>query len=397
MNKKAILVWFRNDLRICDNEVLSAAYERADTILPVFIYDPRLYADTKYGTKKTGAVRAKFINESVSDLQESIRKFNGELLIETGLPEEILPELAKRYHIDEVYHHREVAHEETLVSALVEEALWKLQLNLRHFIGHTLYHKEDLPFPIKDIPDEFNVFKNKTSRESTIRPCISTPNDFSFLEGVPECKVPSLEDLGFDEIEIKQTNNSTIIGGETEAKKQLDLLINGQIKTADESGLSPWLTLGCLSVHTFYHALVTKANYPKNVLNRLLDELWWHDYYRFMFKKHGNRFFSLQGFSKVKPLFVGGQDQFEKWKTAKTDNMHVNHIMEDINKTGYINHRMRIEAASYLVNELQVNWLLGAAYFEEKMIDYSPATNYGSWAHIAGVGSSFKHNLKNIS
>jgi deoxyribodipyrimidine photo-lyase len=29
----------------------------------------------------------------------------------------------------------------------------------------------------------------------------------------------------------------------------------------------------------------------------------------------------------------------------------------------------------------------GAAYFEEKLIDYCPANNWGNWAYIAGVGN----------
>jgi len=394
MNKKTILVWFRNDLRICDNEMLSLASEKDTAILPVFIYDPRIYAETKFGTRKTGVLRAKFINESVQDLQRSIRSFNGELIIERGLPEEILPELAKRYQIDEVYHHREVAYEETRVSALVEEALWKLQLNLRHFIGHTLYHKEDLPFPIKDIPDDFNTFKKKAGRESSIRPSIQFPENLSFLEITPEWSTPELKDLGYNEEEIELASSSRIQGGETEAKKQLTLLLSGGMV---ESWLSPWISLGCLSVHTYYHSLISCSNYPKSIFNKLMDELWWHDYYRFMFKKHGNKFFKLQGFSKAEFSYLEEDDLFESWKAGKTDNAQVNSIMKTLNTTGYISQAERTEAAVYLVNVLRISWLKGAAYFEEKLIDYNPATNYGSWAHIAGVGSSFKHNLKIIS
>ena len=44
--------------------------------------------------------------------------------------------------------------------------------------------------------------------------------------------------------------------------------------------------------------------------------------------------------------------------------------------------------ASYLVNELEVDWRRGAAYFEEKLIDYSPASNWGNWAYVAGIGRS---------
>ena len=159
MNKRTILIWFRNDLRINDNEMLSLATDKSVTMVPVYIFDPRIFSDTGFGTKKTGVLRARFLLDSVRDLQNAIRQLDGELIVRSGLPEELLPELAERYGVDEVYHHREVAHEETLVSAQVEAALWKLKLNLRHFIGHTLFHKEDLPFPIKDIPDEFNVFK----------------------------------------------------------------------------------------------------------------------------------------------------------------------------------------------------------------------------------------------
>src|SRR5690606_37068884 len=116
-----------------------------------------------------------------------------------------------------------------------------------------------------------------------------------------------------------------------------------------------------------------------------------------MFKKHGNRFFKLQGFSKAEFPYLDEDDLFESWKSGKTGNAQVNIIMETLNKTGYIGQAERTEAAVWLINELRISWLKGAAYFEEKLVDYNPATNYGSWAHIAGVGSSFKHNLKNIS
>lgn len=394
MNNRTILLWFRNDLRISDNEMISSALEKASRIVPVFIYDPRLYDTTEHGFRKTGVIRAKFINESIRDLQQSFQSLGGDLVIEEGLPEEILPELAKKYGVDEVYHHREVAQEETYVSALVEEALWKLQLNLRHFIGHTLYHKEDLPFPIKDIPDDFNIFKRKTVKEGVIRPSINVNTDMKFVNGIEGGKIPDLSELGFTEGEVAQAKAGFIVGGETEAMVRLERLIEGDLGDRNESGLSPWLTLGCLSVHTFYHALIGQTNLSKVVFNKLMDELWWHDYYRFMFKKHGNQFFKLEGFATEKPYYPGGKDEFEKWRKGETESNEVNQIMSLLNRTGYIEQQMKFIAASYLVHDLHVNWLLGASYFEEKLIDYSPANNYGSWAHVAGVGTSFKHNLK---
>jgi len=37
------------------------------------------------------------------------------------------------------------------------------------------------------------------------------------------------------------------------------------------------------------------------------------------------------------------------------------------------------------VRDLNVDWTKGAAYFEEKLIDYSPASNWGNWAFIAAL------------
>lgn len=49
------IVWFRNDLRISDNEALLKAYQSSQAILPLYVVDPRLYGTTySFGFPKTG-------------------------------------------------------------------------------------------------------------------------------------------------------------------------------------------------------------------------------------------------------------------------------------------------------------------------------------------------------
>jgi deoxyribodipyrimidine photo-lyase len=60
--------------------------------------------------------------------------------------------------------------------------------------------------------------------------------------------------------------------------------------------------------------------------------------------------------------------------------------MHELNATGYIANRSRQIAASCLVNELELDWRYGAAYFEQQLIDYDVAANWGNWQYIAGVG-----------
>src|SRR5690606_21417058 len=227
MDKRTILVWFRNDLRIHDNEILLRAVERSHQVVPVYCFDPRHFSITEFGTKKTGVLRAAFLRENVQALQQTLRELGGDLIVTYGRPETVLPQIAEKYQVDEVYHHREVAYEETNVSALVEEALWKMQINLRHFIGHTLYHKEDLPFPIKDIPDAFSVFKKKTERESSIRPQLGSPDAIRVPEGMDTGHLPERKALGFTEEEVRQVCNLDVRGGEAVALKQMEAFLQG--------------------------------------------------------------------------------------------------------------------------------------------------------------------------
>ncbi len=408
MSGKTILVWFRNDLRIADNEVLTEAVNKGDAILPVYCFDPFYYRTTVFSTQKTGNFRARFINESVADLRQSLQNLGGNLLIRLGDPAVIIPELVQQYQISEVYHHREVAFEETEISSKVEAALWKMKINLKHFIGHTLHNKEDLPFPIKDIPDAFSVFRKKVERDSQVRRCALPPQKIITPEITDAGEIPMLEELGLTEPFDDERAIMRFLGGEKEGLKQLNNFAGeNQDKTLKNTALgidfantmSVWLSMGCISPRQIYWQVQQyEKTYGSNSLTHaIILELFWRDYYRFMFKKHGDQFFLKEGFKKQAPPEAGNQDELlEKWKTSQTGVPFVDAVMREINATGYTSIRGRYTAASFLVRDLQVNWTCGAAFFEEKLIDYSPATNWGNWASIAGVGNDPKEN-RNIN
>lgn len=55
--KGTAIVWFRNDLRVLDNEALYKAWSSSLTVLPVYCLDPRLFATTyHFGFPKTGGI-----------------------------------------------------------------------------------------------------------------------------------------------------------------------------------------------------------------------------------------------------------------------------------------------------------------------------------------------------
>ncbi len=392
---KRILVWFRNDLRLHDNEVLTEALAKGAEILPVYIFDPRQFKETHWGSLKTGFIRANFLLESVAALAQSFKDLGGNLLVLRGFPEIVIPKVVADYQLNEVYHHREVAVEETMISSLVEDLLWKQKINLKHFIGHTLYNKKDLPFPIKDIPEVFTQFKRKIEREAFVKPCFEAPAKINFITLISSSQIPTLGNLYGKTLSV-QLADQNFIGGEKEALALLDRFVsivsNKSLikKTEIISKISPWLALGCVSPRKVYWAirLLENKGLHKQIYNQLVLGLLWRDYFRFMFKKHGNRFFLYNGFSdKKNKLPLLNRLAFSSWKNATTQNELVNTLMTELNETGYLTNVGRQIVATYLVHQLGVNWLYGAAYFEEKLIDYCPASNWGNWANMAGVGN----------
>jgi deoxyribodipyrimidine photo-lyase len=404
MKNRKILVWFRNDLRLHDNEMLVEAIAKSDSILPVYFFDPRYFESTRFNTAKTGALTAQFLIESVLALRATFQKMGGDILLIHGKPEDHIKELVEQFDIAEVYHHREVGPEETVISGHVEDLLWTLKINLRHFIGHTLYNKEDLPFPIKDIPDVFVQFKKKTERDAIVKSCFLSPQYITFVEHEDWGTAPSLNELGFL-VEATKISGKYAVGGEDAGLKHLerllasgsDIYLKASKTTVDKPGfssrLSAWLTFGCLSPRKVYWEVKKAENeFGGNPnFNQILLGLLWRDYFRFMFKKHGIAFFQEDDLeSAIAEATEVVNPALENWKAGLTGNSIVDKYMHDLNATGFIPHAGRLLVATYLVHVLRGHWVCGAAYFEEKMIDYAAASNWGNWASVAGVGKDSK-------
>jgi len=393
MGKKVVLVWFRNDLRLHDNEVLTEALHKFDLVIPVFCFDPRYYNKNKFDQYNTGLNRALFQRETVSHLKEKLQALQSDLMTFVGYPEEIIPKLCAKYEVSEVYHHREVATRETQISEMVEAALWEQKINLRHFIGHTLYHKEDLPFPIKDIPDKFNIFRKKIERESSVRKPFEEPTTIPSPTHLEATKLPSLEELGYSTTgeEIDQL----LPAGETHAKEKLQQLLDPTFQSiANYTEISPYIAVGALSPIYIYDQM-RNSNLIQNKrrYDRLMTTLLWRDYFRFMLKKYPNVFFKLKGSQSEKPSSFLDENQLEQWKSGTTGDQAVDEGIAKLKEEGNITYAVRRMLARYFTQNVSSNWLIGAAFFEEYLLDYAPATTYGFWSHMASVGTSAKENV----
>jgi len=378
--------------------MLVEAIAKSEAILPVYFFDPRHFDQLSF--HQSSVLRTNFLLESVAQLRQSFQKLGGDLLIIHGLPEDHIADLVEQYSIAEVYHHREVAPAETRVSANVEDRLWKIEVNLKHFIGHTLYNKEDLPFPIKDIPDVFTQFRKKTERDAIVKSCFDAPEAVSFVPDVEWGQLPSLSDLYAGQCPVIEDGAVRLRGGEQEGLQHLaDLLrpdssiyIKVSTRNSDPSGyiseLSPWLSLGCLSPRMVYWTIkAAEERYGNNPnFTNLLLGLFKRDYFRFMFKKHGASYLE----NTVSKEDTTLDSSFEQWKRGETGNVQVDAYMKLLADTGYLPSYGRVLAATFLVHVIKTDWMKGAAYFEAQLVDYTASSNWGNWKCIADSVSGMK-------
>jgi len=405
----AVIVWFKTDLRLHDNEALVRAVTSGHTVVPVYCFDESHYGSTRFGFRKTGDFRIKFLLESLTDLDAGLRNLGSGLLIVKGDPSIALPDVVKKYNAKKVFAKKEVASEEKATEEKVTAQLWKLGCSLETYSTSTLYHAEDLPFSIKDIPDVFTDFRKKTERDSFIRPVFDKPSKI-MSPVIPPLKLPDVTELNAGHVIPDSRASILFKGGESEARLRLNdfLFVTKAIATYKEtrdgltgrdfsSKLSSWLANGCLSPRMVYNEVKRyEAEYGANKSTYwLIFELLWRDFFRFMMKKHKNKMFYKGGFKgrDVETATINSEMLY-KWVNGQTGNDFVDANMRELKLTGFMSNRGRQNVASYLCNDLGIDWRYGAAYFEQQLVDYDVCSNWGNWAYIAGVGNDPRGNRK---
>lgn len=411
MKTKRVIVWFRQDLRLHDNEALTQAILHSEEVIPVYVFDPRIFSGkTPHDLPKTDKYRCQFIIESVKDLKESLKKLNANLIIRIGKPEEEIYDLANKAKTTWVYCNRERTQEELKVQDRLEEKLWSIGQEIRFTRGKMLYNTQDLPFPVTHTPDIFTQFRKEVEKMVAIRDPFDSPSE-SFVPvsiALDEGQLPSISSFGHSDIKEDERAVLQFEGGETAALQRLQYYTfeqrcidkykqtrNGMLGGDYSSKLSPWLAQGCISPKRIYQTI---KNYEEEFgANKstywLYFELLWRDFFRLMAKKHKNKIFKKGGIKgSIEKSQLNDLRLLDLWIKGKTGVPLIDANMRELSSTGFMSNRGRQVVASFLVNDLHINWKLGAEYFESILIDYDVCSNWGNWNYLAGVGSDPREN-----
>ncbi|MDN3381537.1 DASH family cryptochrome [Pseudoalteromonas sp. APC 3358] len=389
---KRILYWLQNDLRIDDNPILSELATEQCALDIVFVINPHWFKNNNYQQKPYGVHKQQFLMQSLYELQQELIKRGQTLHVLEGEPVSVLKQRIADQHIDEV-----VCSE--LVGTYEQRQLARLKAHCPHVIfkttqQDTLFQQSDLPFDLDELPKSFTPFRKMVE-------AINIPITTSTL---PTGLLPQPITLcAANPIELNEHtnyNNAVMNGGLKSAQTHLkqyfsDLLPSTYKITRNEldgfnntTKFSTWLAFGCVSARQVYKAV--EAYEHNQITNEstywIKFELLWREYFKWHALKAGKNLFSFKGQKQTKPLTTFMPNRFAAWCNGSTPYPLVNAIMNELNATGYISNRARQIAASCLVNELGLDWRYGAAYFEQQLIDYDVAANWGNWQYIAGVG-----------
>ncbi|ASB50250.1 DASH family cryptochrome [Alkalitalea saponilacus] len=394
-----VIFWFRNDLRLHDNPALSRAIETGKPVVLVFIFDEKWFVENPLGFPSMGEFRKQFLTDTLFQLQKKIANAGSHLLVFTGNVNEILAKLYSQINASAIYATKEYAHDEILA-----ESELKKKVALKLFSGNMLFPPESLPFLPETSPFYYTRFKNRVWELG---------HSVSQVENI--IKIPSINTILNKELEKKLTelpvsdNNLRFTGGEDAAMAHYYSWItadglNRYLETRNQligshfsSHLAPWLSNGSLSVRWLWHkihAYAKEHSVNEESLVTFCEQLIWREYYRYIMMRYGNKLFWTKGLRQSEHGMFDDIETFNHWKNGITGQPIVDALMRELLHTGFMSNRGRMLVSYYLAKELKVNWQWGAAWFENRLIDYEVYNNYGNWAYQSGRGTDSRVNRR---
>lgn len=365
--------WFRRDLRLEDNAGLFHALKAGKPVLPVFIFDRNILDRLENKTD----LRVCFIHEALESIQEKLISFGSSLEVHYDSPESAFKKISSAYSIDTVFTNHDYEPYARKRDEQVASLLKGKGINFSSFKDQVIFEKNEV---LKDDGKPYTVFTPYSRKWKAIvnefyLKSYPTAKYFKHFITAPVKKIPSLEDIGFQETNkkfpVKQLNEELI----RKYGKQRDFPgIHGT------SRLSVHLRFGTISIRQ----LATRAG---KLSETYLNELIWRDFYH-MILWH----FPHVGLGKAfKPAYdhiewKKDTGEFKKWCDGQTGYPIVDAGMRELNETGFMHNRVRMIVASFLCKHLLLDWRLGEAYFAEKLLDFDLAANNGGWQWAAGSG-----------
>ena len=375
MKQNINVFWFKRDLRLIDNIALSDAIESKHPLLLIYLFEPIIINDQHISKKHIN-----FIKESISDLNNSLKKFDTRIHVYECELTNFFQKLSKKYNVKSVFSTEEIGLDVT----------YKRDIAFKSFCKRNKIEWIEKP--------RTGVFRGRKNRDKWIenwktqmmQPIKATNARCESFINV------SIDKL--DEIKIKGVrSNHTQKGGPTEAHKYLKSFLNDRYKkyhfkiSKPElsryhcSRLSPYFSWGNLSTRYVWQLAKKEIEKGKSRLhfNSFTSRLRWQSHFIQKFEMESEMEFRSinKGYKNNKTI---NKKYLNAWKKGKTGFPLVDASMRCVVKTGYLNFRMRALLVSFLTHHLWQNWQDGVVHLAKNFLDFEPGIHYPQFQMQAG-------------
>ena len=372
---------FTRDLRAHDNPVLSAA-AASGRVVPLFVVDEAI-------TGFCVPNRARFLAESLADLDSSLRGLGARLVIRRGRVVDEVPAMAREAGAATV-------HVAADVSAYAQHRLAALGAALRRDGRELCVHDAVVtavaPGAVTPLGgDHFKVFTPYFVQWSKVprREPLAPPSGLA----MPDVRPGSLPSA--DELATGAPAPGLMAGGELEGRRRLDAWFeraddygDGHNMMANDatSRLSPYLHFGCVSATEVVHRVGTGTEGARAFVRQVA----WRDFHHQVLAARPDA--SRHDYRPRGDRWGHDEDELDAWRQGRTGFPIVDAAMRQLLREGWLHNRARLIVASFLAKTLYIDWRVGARHFLDHLVDGDVANNQMNWQWMAGTGTDTRPN-----
>jgi len=395
------VVWFRDDLRVCDNPALHAAAERGGPVVCLYILD-----DASPGIRPLGGAARWWLHHSLSSLASSLRDIGLELTLRRGAAADVIDSVVADAGAGAVFWNRRYGEAERNVDADIKSSLRATGIEAQSaqasllFEPWTVMTGQDAPYRV------FTPFYRSCLARPEPRHPLPVDSDVTAFTGVAGDDLadwnllPTTPDWAGGLREAWTPGEATAM---TRLRSFLETELSSYVAEQDlpaqdaTSGLSPYLRWGEISPFQVWHetrSYVTSLDRrtaegarAAEGASAFLRQLVWREFsYHLLFHwpqiTHANMRPAFDDFPWAEPSPV----VMEAWQMGRTGIPLVDAGMRELWKTGIMHNRVRMVVASFLVKNLRIDWREGERWFWDTLVDADPAANAVNWQWVAGSG-----------
>jgi deoxyribodipyrimidine photo-lyase len=378
---------FTRDLRLADNPALAAA-ARVPATVPLFVLDEAILRRAGGHANRLG-----FLLDSLRDLDTGLRDVGGALVLRAGPWAETVLATAQAAGAGRIHVADDVSRYATSRLTELERAAAAARITVVRHPGITAVEPAAVRGPGGGPYQVFTPYYRRWLATAW-RPRVAAPARITLPEGISAGRFPRLAELS-----TTPPAAVAVRGGESEGLARMRRWADGQLAGYDgrrddlaadaTSRLSAYLHFGCLSPLALAAEMDGRPGGAAFV-----RQLAWRDFFHQALAARPDA--AWRDYRDRGDRWRDDPEALAAWQQGRTGYPAVDAAMRQLAREGFLPNRARMIAASFLANDLGIDWRAGAAHFMRHLVDADVACNQLNWQWVAGTGTDTnRHRIFN--